>query len=168
MDRGSSVNVRLQTPLPANRANVRRDSPRFYKKVGLGAHAFDYNIASATAGWAGCLLGMIASDIVGRRDLLIWGCITFSLFLFLVSGLGLHAHPSPSEARGLVASVVLYIFIFTGLVALPYRFGATHADKTVQNSGSNFVCCKYNYYSHCMAWAPNNLLRLLQKFRLRP
>ncbi|KIW53744.1 hypothetical protein PV05_06158 [Exophiala xenobiotica] len=119
---------------------VSQYSPRFYKKVGLGAHAFDYNIASATAGWAGCLLGMIASDIVGRRDLLIWGCITFSLFLFLVSGLGLHAHPSPSEARGLVASVVLYIFIFTGLVALPYRFGATHADKTVQNSGSNFVC----------------------------
>ena len=93
------------------------DSPRFYKKVGLAAHAFDYQIASATAGWAGCFLGMIGSDVFGRRDLIIWGCLGQTLFLFLVSGLGLHAHPSPPEARGLVASVVMYFFIFTGYVS---------------------------------------------------
>lgn len=115
MGKGSLVNVRyLPKALPST--DVSSDSPRFYKKVGLGAHAFDYNIASATAGWAGCLLGMIASDVLGRRDLLMWGCITFSFFLFLISGLGLIKQPTESDKNGLVASVVLYIFIFTGYV----------------------------------------------------
>ncbi|KAI1324482.1 general substrate transporter [Xylariaceae sp. FL0255] len=93
---------------------VSQYSPRFYTSVGLGAHAFDYNIASATAGWVGCLLGMIASDIYGRRDLLIFGALAQVLFLFLISGLGSIHNPSSATAGGLVASVVLFIFFFTG------------------------------------------------------
>lgn len=95
-------------------ADIFLDSPRFYKSVGLGAHAFDYNIASATAGWAGCLLGMIASDMFGRRILLLWGCAGQVLFLYLISGLGMKPHPSASDSNGMVASVILFIFIFTG------------------------------------------------------
>ena len=90
------------------------DSPRFYQSVGLADKAFDYNVASATAGWAGCLLGMFISDIVGRRDLLIWGAFGQAFFLFLVSGLGTKHNPSVSDIRGLVAGVILFIFIFAG------------------------------------------------------
>ena len=93
---------------------VSQYSPRFYKSVGLGTYAFDYNIASATAGAVGCLMGMIISDTIGRRDLLVWGGIGQALFLFLVAGLGEKISPSSSDAQGLVASVVLYIWIFTG------------------------------------------------------
>ena len=89
-------------------------SPRFYESVGLSTYAFDYNIASATAGVVGCFLGMIISDLVGRRDLLIWGGFGQALFLFLVAGLGEKANPSAADARGLVASVILFIWIFTG------------------------------------------------------
>ena len=62
-------------------------------------------------------MGSIASDVVGRRVLLIWGCAGQVLFLFLISGLGNASNPSTGDKRGLVASVVLYIFIFTGTLA---------------------------------------------------
>ena len=54
---------------------------------------------------------------MGRRVLLIWGCVGQVLFLFLISGLGTVPDPSTGDKRGLVASVVLYIFIFTGTLA---------------------------------------------------
>lgn len=148
-------------------AHVFTDSPRFYRKVGLGAHAFDYNIASATAGWAGCLLGMIASDVFGRRDLLIWGCITFSLFLFLISGLGLHQHPSTSEKNGLVASVVLYIFIFTGFVRPYLLFGTTQAKSNAQDSGSHILRRERDPQSFHSYTDPYQDSRSLPKFPLQ-
>lgn len=90
------------------------DSPRFYATVGLKAHAFDYNIASATCGWAGCLIGIILSDYFGRRCMLIWGGLAQVPWLFLIAGLGDKKHPSSSDAHGLVAGVMLFIFVFTG------------------------------------------------------
>ena len=95
---------------------VSQYSPRFYATVGLSTYAFDYNIASAVAGAVGCFMGMIISDTFGRRDLLIFGGFGQALFLFLVAGLGEKTNPSSSDAKGLVASVILYIWIFTGYV----------------------------------------------------
>ncbi|CAL5869147.1 uncharacterized protein PFLUO_LOCUS3375 [Penicillium psychrofluorescens] len=89
-------------------------SPRFYDSVGLSSQAFNYNIGSATLGWGGCLLGMLLSDFVGRRSVLIWGGIGQTIFLFLVAGLGLKKNPTTSDANGLVAGVMLYFFVYSG------------------------------------------------------
>ena len=84
------------------------DSPRFYDALGLGSHAFDYNIASAVVLLVGTIIGMLLVDITGRRVLLIWGGILQTVFLFLVAGLGVVAHPTVSDANGLVAGVILF------------------------------------------------------------
>lgn len=126
---------------------VSQYSPRFYKTVGLGDKGFDYNVASAIAGWTSCLIGMIVSDVVGRRDLLIWGGFAQALFLFLVSIFGTKTHPSSSEAHGLVASVVLYVFVFTGTwppvsYALASELGSASLREKTMGLGIavNVVC----------------------------
>lgn len=92
------------------------DSPRFYISLGLGEHAFDYNIASAVVGWAGVVIGMFLIDTTGRRNLLIWGAVLQALFLFVMAGLGNKSNPSKSDADGLVASVMLFNLAFSGYV----------------------------------------------------
>ncbi|CAK7200719.1 hypothetical protein SEUCBS139899_003418 [Sporothrix eucalyptigena] len=89
-------------------------SPRFYATVGLSKNAFNYNIGSSTIGWGGCLFGMIASDFVGRRPILIWGAFAQTVFLFLVAGVGLAKNPSGSDGQALVAGVMLYFFFYSG------------------------------------------------------
>ncbi|KAJ5212494.1 uncharacterized protein N7498_004140 [Penicillium cinerascens] len=89
-------------------------SPRFYATVGLSKEAFNYNIGSATVGWAGSLLGILLSDFLGRRDVLIWGAVIQSAFLFLITGVGLQSNPTTTDARALVAGVMLYFFFYSG------------------------------------------------------
>jgi len=89
-------------------------SPRFYATVGLSAHAFDYNIGSAAIGWGGCLMGMLLSDMIGRRGVLIWGGLGQTVFLFLIAGLGIKSSPTSSDGQGVVAGVMLYFFIYSG------------------------------------------------------
>lgn len=89
-------------------------SPRFYATVGLSKNAFNYNIGSSTIGWGGCLIGMIASDFVGRRPILIWGAFAQTVFLFLVAGVGLSKNPDGTDGRALVAGVMLYFFFYSG------------------------------------------------------
>lgn len=93
---------------------VSQYSPRFYNSVGLGEKAFQYTISSATTGLAGTLFGMALIDTVGRRPVLIWGGVLQAPWLFAVAVLGTKADPSASEAKGLVASVLLFNFFFSG------------------------------------------------------
>ncbi|KAK2763691.1 hypothetical protein FQN54_009307 [Arachnomyces sp. PD_36] len=93
---------------------VSQYSPRFYISLGLGEHAFDYNIASAVVGWAGVVIGMFLIDTTGRRSLLIWGAVLQALFLFVMAGLGGKESPSKADADGLVASVMLFNLSFSG------------------------------------------------------
>lgn len=65
-------------------------------------------------GWGGCLMGMILSDFVGRRGVMVWGGLTQTVFLFLIAGLGTKSNPSTADGRGLVAGVMLYFFTFSG------------------------------------------------------
>lgn len=90
------------------------DSPRFYATVGLSQNAFNYNIGSSTIGWGGCLIGMVASDFIGRRPILIWGAIAQMVFLFLVAGVGLAKNPDGTDGQALVAGVMLYFFFYSG------------------------------------------------------
>lgn len=82
--------------------------------MGLGENAFKYNIASATVAWAGVIVGMCLFDTVGRRNMLIAGGVLQAVFLFSMAGIGLIANPSASQANGLVASVMLFNFFFSG------------------------------------------------------
>lgn len=93
-------------------ANKLQDSPRFYKTVGLSKNAFLYNIISSVVAWVGVLIGMPLSDLVGRRDLLIWGAILQGIFLFSMAGIGTKSRFTTSDANGLVASVMLFNFSF--------------------------------------------------------
>ncbi|CAL5867003.1 uncharacterized protein PFLUO_LOCUS1215 [Penicillium psychrofluorescens] len=93
---------------------VSQYSPRFYKTVGLGAHAFQYNIASAVVGWVGVLIGMSVFDIVGRRNILILGAFFQAIFLFAMAGIGLKKNPTTADGNGLVACVMLFNFFFSG------------------------------------------------------
>ncbi|OAA65781.1 General substrate transporter [Niveomyces insectorum RCEF 264] len=89
-------------------------SPRFYATVGLSKNAFNYNIGSSAVGWIGCLIGMVASDFIGRRSVLIWGAMAQTVFLFLVAGVGLAKHPTTTDGQALVAGVMLYFFFYSG------------------------------------------------------
>lgn len=89
-----------------------QDSPRFYKTVGLSKNAFIYNIISSVVAWVGVLIGMPLSDLVGRRDLLIWGAVLQGIFLFSMAGIGTKSSFTTSDANGLVASVMLFNFSF--------------------------------------------------------
>ncbi|OKL64537.1 hypothetical protein UA08_00660 [Talaromyces atroroseus] len=91
---------------------VSQYSPRFYKAVGLSAHAFEYNIISAVVAWVGVLIGMPLSDLAGRRDLLIWGAVLQGIFLFAMAGVGTKSNYTTPDANGLVASVMLFNFFF--------------------------------------------------------
>ncbi|KAF2452369.1 general substrate transporter [Lineolata rhizophorae] len=104
---------------------VSQYSPRFYKTIGLGEHAFEYNIASSTVAWAGVFIGMLLVDSLGRRNLLIWGAIFQAIFLFSMAGVGIKKNPSASDARGLVACVMLFNFFFCGTWApIAYVIGS--------------------------------------------
>ncbi|KAI0016604.1 general substrate transporter [Xylariomycetidae sp. FL0641] len=106
-------------------AFVSNYSPRFYDAVGLSAHAFDYNIGSATLGFVGVALGMPFIDMAGRRTVLIVGCTGQAIFLFIVAGVGLPSQPNANEANTLVASVMLYNFFYAGTIAaVSYVIGA--------------------------------------------
>ncbi|KAF3407108.1 High-affinity glucose transporter ght1 [Talaromyces pinophilus] len=91
---------------------VSQYSPRFYKTVGLSENAFLYNIISGVVAWVGVLIGMPLSDLVGRRDLLIWGAVLQGIFLFSMAGIGTKSSFTTSDASGLVASVMLFNFFF--------------------------------------------------------
>lgn len=93
---------------------VSQYSPRFYNSVGLGDKAFQYTIGSATTGLAGTLFGMALIDTMGRRQVLIWGGVLQSPWLYAVAVLGTKANPSDGDARALVACVLIFNFFFSG------------------------------------------------------
>ena len=103
---------------------VSQYSPRFYQTVGLGEHAFEYNIASSTVAWFGVLIGMSLFDTVGRRRMLIFGAILQAVFLFALAGIGLKKNPTATDGHALVACVMLFNFFFSGTWApLAYVIG---------------------------------------------
>lgn len=59
---------------------------------------------------------MVLSDFIGRRDVLIWGGLLQTVFLFLIAGLGIKSNPTRADGEGLVAGVMLYFFTYSGSV----------------------------------------------------
>jgi SP family sugar:H+ symporter-like MFS transporter len=57
---------------------------------------------------------MILSDFVGRRQVLIWGGLAQTVFLFLMSGVGVASHHTQADGQALVAGVMLYFFFYSG------------------------------------------------------
>lgn len=82
--------------------------PTFYKQVGLGAMAFSYAAINNGVSVVTAIIGMVALDAFGRRDVTFWGCWIQSLFLCLIGGLGSKAGRTKSETDGMVASFILY------------------------------------------------------------
>lgn len=57
---------------------------------------------------------MCLFDVVGRRNMLMAGGVLQAVFLFSMAGIGLIANPTTSQANGLVASVMMFNFFFSG------------------------------------------------------
>ena len=95
------------------------DSPRFYATVNLSAHAFQYNIASATCGFAGCFIATFLIDRFGRRPLLLIGAAGQMVCLFIIAAMGDVKQPNKNESNVLVASVMFFLFFYFGFWAGP-------------------------------------------------
>ncbi|RDL36237.1 Uncharacterized protein BP5553_06849 [Venustampulla echinocandica] len=82
--------------------------PTFYKQVGLGSMAFSYATINNAVSIVTAIIGMLALDAFGRRDVTFWGNWIQALFLCLIGGLGSKANRSQSDTDGMVASFILY------------------------------------------------------------
>lgn len=82
--------------------------PTFYKQVGLGSQAFAYAAINNGVSVVMAIIGMLALDAYGRRDVTFWGNLIQALFLCLIGGLGAKPQRSVSETNGMVASFILY------------------------------------------------------------
>lgn len=82
--------------------------PTFYKLVGLGSMAFAYAAINNGVSVVTAIIGMLALDAYGRRDVTFWGNWIQALFLFLIGGLGSKKGRTVSETNGMVASFILY------------------------------------------------------------
>ncbi len=82
--------------------------PTFYRQVGLGSMAFAYAAINNGVSVVTAIMGMIALDAFGRRDVTFWGNLVQALFLCLIGGLGSKANRTQSETNGMVASFILY------------------------------------------------------------
>jgi MFS transporter, SP family, sugar:H+ symporter len=82
--------------------------PTFYKQVGLGSMAFAYAAINNGVSVVTAIIGMLALDAFGRRDVTFWGNLIQAVFLCLIGGLGSKPQRSTSETNGMVASFILY------------------------------------------------------------
>jgi len=82
--------------------------PTFYRQVGLGDMAFAYAAINNGVSVVTAIIGMVALDAFGRRDVTLWGNLIQALFLFLIGGLGSQSNRSQASTDGMVASFILY------------------------------------------------------------
>ncbi|OBT77674.1 hypothetical protein VF21_03693 [Pseudogymnoascus sp. 05NY08] len=82
--------------------------PTFYRQVGLGGKAFVYAAVNNGVSVVTAIIGMLALDAFGRREVTFWGNWIQALFLCLIGGIGSKANRTQSETDGMVASFILY------------------------------------------------------------
>ena len=83
---------------------------------------------------------MLLIDILGRRQLLIWGALLQAVFLFTLAGIGTSSHRSGSEANGLVASVMLFNFFFSASWApIAYVIGSEIGTAALREKTMSFT-----------------------------
>lgn len=77
---------------------------------GLGAKSFTYATVVQLVGAIGSAIAITITDRVGRRPLIIAGCLGLILFDFLIAGLGGSNNRSTASNNTVVASFILMIF----------------------------------------------------------
>lgn len=82
--------------------------PTFYRQVGLGEMAFAYAAINNGVSVVTAIIGMLALDAFGRRDVTFWGNLIQALFLCLIGGLGSKTNRTQADTDGMVASFILY------------------------------------------------------------
>lgn len=119
---------------------VTQYGPRFYKTVGLSKNAFQYTVGGACCGFAGCLIGTLVIDRIGRRPLLLTGAIGQAVCLFIIAGIGLDKTPSSNAAHTLVAAVMLFLFFYFGFWAGPsYVIGSEIGTAALREKTQSFT-----------------------------
>lgn len=82
---------------------------------------------------------MALTDFLGRRQVLIWGGILQAPWLFAIAILGTKDNPTSSDAKGLVACVLLFNFWFSGTWApIAYVIGSEIGTSSLREKTMAF------------------------------
>jgi MFS transporter, SP family, sugar:H+ symporter len=85
-------------------------APTLYVLLGRQSEAFTYTIIKSVISIVAVLCAMAIIDRVGRRFLVIFGCIMQCVFMYLLAGMGMTPNPSTAVLNTQVAAIQLFIF----------------------------------------------------------
>lgn len=93
--------------------------------MGLGEKAFTYQILPFALSIVACAVAQLLYDRIGRRPILIFGCVGQVVFMFLVAGLGTKTNKTTTDVNGVIASIVIfYVMTKISLSNLAYVIGS--------------------------------------------
>ena len=84
--------------------------PTFYVQFGLGAASFTYSTLFSMMSVIGCLAGILVTDKIGRRPLMIWGSFGATLCLFIGAGVGVSPNLTTAGVNTVVAMFIMLGF----------------------------------------------------------
>ncbi|KAJ6437393.1 MFS transporter, SP family, sugar:H+ symporter [Purpureocillium lavendulum] len=120
-------------------AFVSQYSVTFYKQQGY-TNNFELGMIQQALGVAANILTTVVVDSFGRRRILLIGGVANSVFLFILGGTGSIAHPSTTEKRLLVASVMIWFYFYLlSWASVPYIVLGEASTRRVVEKTSNLA-----------------------------
>jgi MFS family permease len=104
-----------------------------------------FNLAYYVAALGGATIGSLVSDRVGRRRLLLFGCLSMSACLIGLVGCGSQYHPGQSSA---VSNLTIAFIFFVGIfhsgginpLVVAYPVECLHTNTRSKGMGLNNLC----------------------------
>ncbi|GJN74737.1 hypothetical protein PLICBS_008830 [Purpureocillium lilacinum] len=120
-------------------AFVSQYSVTFYKQQGY-TNNFELGMIQQALGVAASILTTVVVDSFGRRRILLIGGTANSVFLFIMGAMGSIAHPSTTEKRLLVASVMIWFYFYLlSWASVPYIVLGEASTRRVVEKTSNLA-----------------------------
>lgn len=118
-------------------AFVSQYSVVFYKQQGFN-NSFELGMIQQALGVAAVMLTSVVVDTFGRRQILIIGGTMNAIFLFIMGAMGSIAHPSQTEKRLMVASVLIWFYFYLlSWASVPYIvLGETSTRRVVEKTSN--------------------------------
>lgn len=118
-------------------AFVSQYSVVFYKQQGFD-NSFELGMIQQALGVAAVMLTSVVVDTFGRRQILIIGGTMNAIFLFIMGAMGSIAHPTQTEKRLMVASVLIWFYFYLlSWASVPYIvLGETSTRRVVEKTSN--------------------------------